>query len=353
MRRLPVYFLIDISESMVGEPIQLVEEGMATIINMLKEDPYALETVHISVLVFAGQAKTVAPLTELANFYPPRLPIGGGTALGNGLGQLMMELRRNLVPTTPARKGDWKPIVFLFTDGVPTDDATPAIQEWQRNWHTKANLVAVSFGTEADLGMLRQLTSHAYLFQNTTAHHYKEFFRWITASIKSSSQSVGQNSHGFELAKTNSDVLHQIDLSKQPVQRAKVDANFAVFAGKCTQANRLYLLKFKRDVSESVAFGELNLPSLSYRLQGAYPVGNEYLELSAEHAQANTIHVDELRGHTNCPICQNYYSLCYCDVCDHIHCLAIDQEVGQCPWCGTVGEYGSDEGGFNLQRGQG
>jgi uncharacterized protein YegL len=31
-------FLIDISESMVGEPIQQVEEGLATIIN-IKTDP--------------------------------------------------------------------------------------------------------------------------------------------------------------------------------------------------------------------------------------------------------------------------------------------------------------------------
>ncbi|WP_427872315.1 vWA domain-containing protein [Flavobacterium sp. MMS24-S5] len=38
MRRLPIYFLIDISESMVGEPIQQVEEGLATIIQALKTE---------------------------------------------------------------------------------------------------------------------------------------------------------------------------------------------------------------------------------------------------------------------------------------------------------------------------
>jgi len=31
MRRLPIYFLIDVSESMVGEPIEWVQDGMATI----------------------------------------------------------------------------------------------------------------------------------------------------------------------------------------------------------------------------------------------------------------------------------------------------------------------------------
>lgn len=44
MRRLPIYFLVDVSESMVGEPIQQVENGMRQIVQELRTDPYALET---------------------------------------------------------------------------------------------------------------------------------------------------------------------------------------------------------------------------------------------------------------------------------------------------------------------
>src|SRR5674476_339365 len=49
MRRLPVYFLIDVSESMVGEPIQMVQDGISSIIKDLRTDPYALETVWVSI----------------------------------------------------------------------------------------------------------------------------------------------------------------------------------------------------------------------------------------------------------------------------------------------------------------
>ena len=216
MRRLPIYFLIDVSESMVGDPIQLVEEGLGTIIKALKEDPYALETVHLSVLVFAGQARTLVPLQEIISFYPPKFPIGGGTSLSTGLGHLMFELRRNTITTTHDRKGDWKPIVFLFTDGVPTDDTGAAIREWKQHWAGKANLVAISFGKDTDLALLRELTEHAFLFQNTTVQQYKEFFRWVTASIKTSSQSVDANGSGFELSKVSDDVISKIDLSKEP-----------------------------------------------------------------------------------------------------------------------------------------
>ena len=85
MRRLPVYFLIDISESMIGEPIQEVEEGLASIIQSLKTDPNALETVFISIIVVAGQSKTLVPLQEIVSFYPPKFPIGSGTSLSEGL----------------------------------------------------------------------------------------------------------------------------------------------------------------------------------------------------------------------------------------------------------------------------
>lgn len=67
MRRLPIYFLVDVSESMVGEPIKQVENGMRQIVQELRTDPYALETAFISVIAFAGKAKSLSPLTELSS----------------------------------------------------------------------------------------------------------------------------------------------------------------------------------------------------------------------------------------------------------------------------------------------
>ena len=172
MRRLPIYFLIDISESMVGEPIQQVEEGLAAIIQALKTDPHALETVFVSIIVFAGQPRTLVPLQEIVSFYPPKFPIGSGTSLSKGLGHLMHELRTNIVKTTYEIKGDWKPIVFLFTDGVPTDDSKAAINEWKQNWQRTANLIAVSFGNNADSHLLGELTDTVLEFKNTNPQSY-------------------------------------------------------------------------------------------------------------------------------------------------------------------------------------
>lgn len=359
MRRLPIYFLIDVSESMIGEPIQEVEEGLAMIIKELKSDPHSIETVWVSVIVFAGQAKTVVPLQEIINFYPPRFPVGSGTSMSKGLGHLMYELRRNILKTTHEQKGDWKPIVFLFTDGVPTDDTKAAIEEWKNNWQRTANMVAVSFGDEADMDQLRQLTQNVLHFKNSDSAAYRSFFKWVTDSIKTSSVSVENNTGGFDLAKIDGDTLSAPDLksplpgeglSNPNVNIQRVDPNFVVLTGKCQNSKKTYLMKYKKNVMESGIYAGLG--TMYYRLVGAYQVDNSYQELSDENANSFKINTTELVGAPTCPCCGNQIAFAMC-VCGKIHCIG-DEAESTCPWCGNKGKYtagGSD--GFDVTRAQG
>lgn len=347
MRRLPIYFLIDVSESMVGEQIQQVEEGMAAIIKAIKTDPHAIETVWVSIIIFAGQAKTLVPLQEVVSFYPPKFPIGSGTSLSKGLGHLMYELRKNLVKTTYEQKGDWKPIVFLFTDGVPTDDTNEAITEWKQNWQRTANLVAVSFGSETDIKLLADITENVLLFKNSTDEDYRKFFKWITDSIKTSSVSVENNSSGFELASLDGDTVSKIDLTKNIPAKPSGDANYVVLSAKCQNTKRPYLIKYRKVISPS-GLSDFNLQTLAYRLQGAYQVDNVYSELSDQSGYQLKVNTEELMGAPTCPSCGNQFGLAMC-VCGKIHCIG-DEEQSTCPWCGSIGKYGISEGGFDVNR---
>jgi uncharacterized protein YegL len=350
MRRLPIYFLIDISESMVGEPIQQVEEGLATIIQALKTDPNAIETVWVSIVVFAGQAKTLVPLQEIISFYPPKFPIGSGTSLSKGLGHLMFELRKNIVKTTAEQKGDWKPIVFLFTDGVPTDDTKTAISEWKQNWQRTANLVAISFGSETDTHLLSELTETVLHFKNTDSSSYKQFFKWVTDSIKTSSVSVEANASGFELANLDGETVSKIDLTKPIISKQEVDNNFVVLAGKCQNTKRPYLIKYRKDISTN-NFGGLEMDTRSYKLVGAFQVDNNYFELSDNSSNDFKINTEELIGAPTCPCCGNQIAFAVCS-CGKLHCLG-NEEISTCPWCGNQGTYGAGEGGFDVNRTQG
>jgi uncharacterized protein YegL len=65
MRRLPVYILLDTSGSMRGEPIHSVNVGLQSMLSALRQDPYALESVHLSIITFDLEAKVYLPLTPL------------------------------------------------------------------------------------------------------------------------------------------------------------------------------------------------------------------------------------------------------------------------------------------------
>ncbi|QNN43388.1 TerY-C metal binding domain-containing protein [Pedobacter roseus] len=350
MRRLPIYFLIDISESMVGDQIQQVEEGMATIIKAIKTDPYAIETVWISIIVFAGQAKTLVPLQEVVSFYPPKFPIGGGTSLSKGLGHLMFQMRKDIVKTTMEQKGDWKPIVFLFTDGVPTDDTKSAIAEWKQNWKRTVNMVAISFGNSTDTRILAELTENVLQFKNAGTEDYNKFFKWVTDSIKTSSISVENNESGFELAKLDGDTLSKIDISKAPATKQYIDNNYVVLSAKCQNTKRPYLMKYRKVVNES-GFDGLNLQTQAYRLVGGFQVDQSYYELCEDNGIQQKVNTEELIGAPSCPCCGNQFGLAMCQ-CQKIHCIG-NETMSTCPWCGSTGSYGYGEGGFDVGRAQG
>ncbi|APU96294.1 VWA domain-containing protein [Sphingobacterium siyangense] len=344
MRRLPVYFLIDVSESMVGEPIEQVQDGIGTVIQTLKTDPFALETVWISIIGFAGKSKVITPLQDVITFYPPKLPIGSGTSLSSGLTELMRSIDNELMPTTYERKGDWKPIIFLFTDGVPTDDTEEAIKKWNTVYQRKANLIAISIGDNTNYGLLEQLTPHVLRFNNSGAQSYKEFFKWVTASIKATSEQVtNSNTDTINLAKSTPEVIEKVDTVRM---HQIVDDNFVVVNAKCSNTDKSYLIKFRRDMEDS---GIMDLSTRVYRVQGAYKIDeNAYRDYSGLDNSNLKVSTDELYGNPNCPCCGNQFGLASCS-CGGIHCIKGDGE-NTCPWCGNIGFYGASGGGFDINR---
>jgi hypothetical protein len=65
VRRLPVFILLDTSGSMRGEPIHSVNVGLQAMLSALRQDPYALESVHLSIITFDIEAKEYLPLTPI------------------------------------------------------------------------------------------------------------------------------------------------------------------------------------------------------------------------------------------------------------------------------------------------
>ena len=86
--RLPVYLVVDVSQSMAGESIQDVNNGIQQLIADLRSDPWALDTVWLSAITFANDARQIVPLTDLESFQVPEFLVGGKTNLGNASPQI-------------------------------------------------------------------------------------------------------------------------------------------------------------------------------------------------------------------------------------------------------------------------
>lgn len=192
-RRLPVYLLIDTSGSMQGEAIESVRSGLLELEAALKQDPRALETVYLSTITFNSVANQATPLTLIEDFVQPTIVAGGSTSMGAALTLLNQCIDREVNTSSSSSKGDWRPIVFIFTDGQPTDNINEGIENFKKS---KIGLcVACAAGPNADTTMLKKVTENVVSLANTDRNSIKAFFQWVSASIAVSSKKVEQTNH--------------------------------------------------------------------------------------------------------------------------------------------------------------
>ncbi|MDE6392012.1 MAG: VWA domain-containing protein [Muribaculaceae bacterium] len=188
MRRLPVYLLLDCSGSMYGEPIEAVKNGVQVLVSTLRQDPYALETAYLSIITFDSSARQVAPLTELSAFQQPNIQASGCTALGEALALLAQRADQEVSKTTEEKKGDWKPLVFIMTDGEPTDDLNKGLAEFKkRKW---GMVVACAAGAGANTDTLKKITECVVSLDTADSATIKAFFKWVSASVSTGSMKV-------------------------------------------------------------------------------------------------------------------------------------------------------------------
>lgn len=350
MRRLPVFFVLDCSESMAGDNLNKMENGLQAIVRTLRTDPHALETVYISVIAFAGIAKTIAPLVEVVSFYPPRLPLGGGTSLGIALEMLMVEIDKAVIKTTADRKGDWKPIVYLFTDGRPTDNPNFAIDRWNAQYAKKANLIAIGLGKSADFSVLKRLTENVIVFEDADDGDFMKFINWVTASVVAQSKSVGDGSDESVLPILDETVMR---LVKEPPTQ-QVDEACVTLVGRCQKTRKPYIMKYDR-VNQDLSTHEFKMQVSCFEISGCYPLEEEYFAWSDTNAADLKVNTSELVGSPGCPHCGNAMAFAVCS-CGKLMCINSAEDA-VCPWCKEKvsfrSGYSETENDFDVLRSRG
>lgn len=191
MRKLPVYLLLDTSGSMTGEPIEAVKNGVQVMISSLRQNPQAIETAYLSIITFGTDVKQLVPLTDLASFQIPEISASGLTAMGEALNKVSYCIDQEVSKTTAESKGDWKPLIFLMTDGLPTDDLQKGLSELHKR--KTAYVVACAAGGNADTNVLKNITQNVVSLDTADSQSISKFFEWVTASIGVTSVKVEES----------------------------------------------------------------------------------------------------------------------------------------------------------------
>ncbi|MCA9030729.1 MAG: VWA domain-containing protein [Planctomycetaceae bacterium] len=330
VRRLPVYLLLDCSESVAGEPFEAIKAGLHSLISTLQQDPMALETAALSVIGFSGKATELIPLTDLTQVSMPRLRLGSGTALGSALSILQASIERDVRKNSATTKGDYKPNIFLLTDGRPTDSwMAEADKVRAKVGSNQYNMIAVGCGDDADLEALSRITPIVIRSKDLNPEVMAQFFQWVSASVTTVSTAVSGAGNGEIHLPNVPDLLEVVPGNEQPVTHQS--DRFVFLHLHCVKTRQFYLMRFERRPQ-----GESDYRSPpQYDCVAVHPVEDFDFESSAKSSA--TVSSAQLHSLKACPYCNNPgYGMC---VKGHTHCSPGKTATLTCPVCNVTNLY--------------
>lgn len=181
---------------MKGEPIEAVNAGLQTLVSSLRRDPQALETAHLSIITFDREARLILPLTSVAELQLPLIetPDSGPTMTGAALELVCQRVDQEVRTQSNDVKRDWKPLLFIMTDGPPSDlqKYNEMVPECKKRKF--AAITACAAGMKAKIDKLKDLATSTVSLDTCDGATFSQFFQWVSASISSSAQSVGVTS---------------------------------------------------------------------------------------------------------------------------------------------------------------
>jgi uncharacterized protein YegL len=208
-RELKIYWLVDISGSMVGEKIATVNRAIRAVIPELQDSSDENPEVQMNVraMKFSNGAQWHTNETKIADFKWHDLDVEGVTDTGAAMKLMAKEL-------TSEKMGQRAipPVLILMSDGEATDDYDGGLNELLgQKWATKSVRLAIAIGSDANVGELAKFCSHPKenppLVADRAADLVK-FIKWASVDV---SKGVSNN-----IINATSDAPVNIPLPPQP-----------------------------------------------------------------------------------------------------------------------------------------
>ena len=240
-------------------------------------------------------------------------------------------VRREVRRTTATEKGDYKPLVILFSDGQPTDDYGAVAAELRRASPGVGNVYAIGCGPDADFGTLREVTDIVLRMADLSPDVWRKVFVWLSASVSNVSQAVG--GEGARLPELPAGALEV-----PPVEGGPYVVRQVFLHARCQKGGHPYLMRYARRGRSDV-----------FVALGAHKL--EVVEQPPDTGRGERISTARLEGVPPCPYCDNPVAVA-CS-CGALVCLDPRASSFACPACGQSGAFGGAGSGFEVARASG
>ncbi|MBR1823309.1 MAG: VWA domain-containing protein [Ruminococcus sp.] len=167
-KSLVIFFLIDTSGSMKGKKMGELNTVMEELIPEIRRVGEADTEVKVAVLTFSTDVRWMysTPI-PIEDFEWARLRANGVTSMGAAFKELSLRMSRNSFLNSPSLS--FAPVIFLMTDGYPSDDYKEGLRELQSNsWYKFGLKAALGIGNEANDDVLAEFTGS----KETVVHAY-------------------------------------------------------------------------------------------------------------------------------------------------------------------------------------
>lgn len=162
-KSLTIFFLVDTSGSMGGGKISSLNVAIRETLPMIQQisDNNTDAEIKIAALQFSSGCDWMYPRPlPVADFEWNDLEANGLTSMGAAF----QELNKQLSQSHGFMQGtntSAAPVLIIFSDGVPTDDAKHALDNLKENrWYKAAIKVAVAIGDDANRDILKDFASN-------------------------------------------------------------------------------------------------------------------------------------------------------------------------------------------------
>lgn len=215
-RALTVFFIIDTSGSMTGGKISSLNVAIRDTLPMLEQissDNTDTE-IKIAALQFASGCDWMYPRPlSVKDFEWNDLEATGLTSLGAAYQELLKKLSQTSGFMQEAN-ASCAPVMILFSDGIPTDDAKHGLERLKgNNWYKAAIKIAVAIGDDANKNILKEFVNNnneAVL----TVHNVNDLKKMIYLVSVTASQVASKGvSVGADAPKSRQDEVMQ-DIKK-------------------------------------------------------------------------------------------------------------------------------------------